>query len=929
MKNIKLFYLIIALSFFSWSTQAQSVGCNCWQPLDTSYHIVPIRHGSTGAPWYRSDDGYTNLITIPFSFCFYGSSVNQIYVNMNGFITWGHGHNTVNGEYDAVPFPTTDADIIAPFWADVDTKPAQGLVWYKQTLTYFIIRWDSVGYYDNGHGSSSGDDNFEVIVSDGTDPIIPNGNNIEFCYGNMQWAVGTASGGTNGFGSTTSSSFDYPAVVGINDYSGGSIQYGLFNTGTSNYFGSSPAWPYDGVYWLDNKQFIMNGCTGNSPPTISGLSGCGVDTMYICEGDTLKVPLDFYSVVNGVTVNSALTPPVISGTSIIYNVSTGQNDTLVVQFIGNSSNIGYNTIGVYGYDNLSPADTNFATFVVKVSPSPAVTISAVSDTICLGNSSVLTAGGGISYLWSTGATAASFTVTPTVTTTYSVAIATASCTKDTEVTVVVEPPVVITIAPANTGICAGSSISLTASGATTYSWLPATGLSCYTCASPNASPTITTIYTITGSANGCSSTLTDTVKVYPLPLITTSPSSDSICVGTAVNLLASGGTTYTWVPSTGLSCTNCSNPVAAPELNTIYDVTGTDANGCSNTATVSIFVSPLPALSVSPDLSICPGRSITINAYGNGSSYTCNPGNSICPYLTVSPTSTEIYTVTMTSGCGDTSASVTVTVNPQPVPLFYADVTTGCAPLCIQFHNTSTIASGSIAAYEWNFGSGDTANSKNPIYCFQHAGVYSIILTTTSDSGCSSTLNMNNMITVYSVPNASFTLSPQPTTMLQPTIQFTNTTTDAYGVAGLTWNFGDATDSTSYSPDPSHTYQDTGYYCAKLFVTNIHGCTDSATNCLVVSPDYCLYIPDAFSPNGDGINDLFAAKGHDVKSFEMYIFDRWGTQVFHSNSINEGWNGEVNNSGNLCQEDAYVYMITVFDTKNQKHTYTGSVNLIK
>src|SRR5580698_10410835 len=130
-KTIFLFSFIIVTNLVSTDSDAQSSNCNCWQPLDSSYHIVPIKHGSTGSPWYRSDDGYTNLITIPFSFCFYGDSVNQIYVNMNGFITWGHGHNTVNGEYDAVPFPTTDADIIAPFWADVDTKPDHGLVWYK------------------------------------------------------------------------------------------------------------------------------------------------------------------------------------------------------------------------------------------------------------------------------------------------------------------------------------------------------------------------------------------------------------------------------------------------------------------------------------------------------------------------------------------------------------------------------------------------------------------------------------------------------------------------------------------------------------------------------------------------------------------------------------------------------------------------------
>ncbi len=111
---------------------------------------------------------------------------------------------------------------------------------------------------------------------------------------------------------------------------------------------------------------------------------------------------------------------------------------------------------------------------------------------------------------------------------------------------------------------------------------------------------------------------------------------------------------------------------------------------------------------------------------------------------------------------------------------------------------------------------------------------------------------------------------------------------------------------------------------------NLHGCTDSAEDCLIIDPIFALYIPDAFTPNNDGINEVFIAKGNDIKTFEMYIFDRWGDAIVPaSNDINNGWAGKVESNGTIFQEDTYVYLINVTDSKNVKHTYLGKVNLIK
>ena len=184
------------------------------------------------------------------------------------------------------------------------------------------------------------------------------------------------------------------------------------------------------------------------------------------------------------------------------------------------------------------------------------------------------------------------------------------------------------------------------------------------------------------------------------------------------------------------------------------------------------------------------------------------------------------------------------------------------------------------------------------------------------------------MIKVYPHPDANFSYTPNPVNILSPTVQFIDQSTGVYPIVEWLWKFGDGSKS-STDQNPSHTYGDTGVYCVNLAVMDIHGCTDTTTKCIDVEPLYTFYIPDAFTPNGDGINDIFQPKGSYIRSYEMYIFDRWGMELFHTNSFYTGWNGEVNNNGLLCQEDTYVFLIYVFDSEGIKHTYTGKINLIR
>ena len=561
----------------------------------------------------------------------------------------------------------------------------------------------------------------------------------------------------------------------------------------------------------------------------------------------------------------------------------------------------------------------------------AATVTSVNPSCATSGSATANPTGGhppYTYQWSNGSTTSSDT--GLIAGNYYVLIWDSTGCKDSlTVTLTNSGAPTVKITPAIDTICQGSSDTLVASGAVTYTWLPATGLSCTTCPNPTASPTITTTYTVTGDSNGCKATAMATVTVLPPPVITIKAVPDTVCVGNPSQLTAKGGISYVWAPSTGLSCTNCANPIATPSVTTTYTVIVTDAHGCTNASSITVYTAAGPTLNVSKNKSICPGQTLTLNAIGTGTTYNWQPGNYSTPNITVSPTVTTTYTVTLADGCGIATAYVTVNVNPAPIPSISADVMAGCAPLCVQFRNRSTISSGGILGYTWNFGNGDTADIKTPVECYYKPGVYTVDMTITSDSGCSATLKVLDMITVYSHPNAAFTTSPNPATMLQPTIEFADQSSDAYGIAYWNWTFGDATDSVRYTQNASHTYADTGTYCARLIITNNKSCADTATNCLIIGPLYTLYIPDAFSPNGDGKNDEFRAYGNDVKTFEMYIFDRWGMQLFHSNDISNGWNGKLKTNGVICQEDTYVYLINVTDSKNEKHSYLGKVNLIK
>jgi hypothetical protein len=225
------------------SNGSRSLGL--YVPLDGTFTQVSFLPDYTGGSGFYSDDGSTAEITLPFTFCFYGTNETSFFINNNGNVSFDGSYST----FTSSGFPVSGFPMLAPFWADVDTRTGLGAVWMKMTASSVTIIWDFVGYYGI-HGDLR--NTFELIFTNGTDPLIGVGNNVAFSFGDMQWTTGDASSGIGGFGGT-------PATVGVNR--GNGVNYALvgrFDKPGNAFDGAGGN--NDGIDYLDNTFYTFDAC---------------------------------------------------------------------------------------------------------------------------------------------------------------------------------------------------------------------------------------------------------------------------------------------------------------------------------------------------------------------------------------------------------------------------------------------------------------------------------------------------------------------------------------------------------------------------------------------------------------------------------------------------------------------------------------------
>ena len=346
--------------------------------------------------------------------------------------------------------------------------------------------------------------------------------------------------------------------------------------------------------------------------------------------------------------------PVVGATSYTWSVpvgstiNSGQGTTSINVTFGNTSG----NISVTA--NNSCGSSLPTILAVIINPNPTVIATAGSPAICNGSSTTIIASGASTYAWMPGnLTGSSVTVAPTTTTSYTVTGTSAGCFNTTTITITVNPLPNVTATSSAASVCTGGSVTLTGGGASTYVWdnnvMDAVSFV----------PTATTTYMVTGTdVNACMNTAMITVTVNPLPVVTATSSAASVCTGGSVTLTGGGASTYTWD-------NNVIDAVSfVSTATTTYMVTGTDLNGCVNTATTTVTVNSLPLVSLGQDLIQCGGTAM-LNAGNMGSTYMWSNA-STTQTITVSASGTYIVVVTDVNGCnGSDTAVVTINSNPS------------------------------------------------------------------------------------------------------------------------------------------------------------------------------------------------------------------------------------------------------------------------
>ncbi|MES2512675.1 MAG: gliding motility-associated C-terminal domain-containing protein [Bacteroidota bacterium] len=415
----------------------------------------------------------------------------------------------------------------------------------------------------------------------------------------------------------------------------------------------------------------------------------------------------------------------------------------------------------------------------------------------------------------------------------------------------------------------------------------------------------------------------------------------TICYGQSTQISASGqnGTpaySYTW--SSGFS--GGGPHTVNPTTTTSYTVTVADTKGCSPTPKV-ITVNVTPQLIVTPTVvTICHGADAvltpTFASAGNGGPYTYAwaPGSATTNTIGIignAPVTavTNTYAVTVNDGCTTPNSTAIFTVNVNPLPVInFTATANGCAPLTVTLTGTSNNA-GDI--FTWSDAAGGT---QNPIVTtLQDSGKHTVTLMVINPvTGCRQDTTKVDYIYVYPRPVANFYADPPAASILDPTIGFINT---SVGASSYHWDFGDpqaiGNTNSSALTNPSHTYGYVGQYAVNLLATSSKGCTDIKKILVDILPDFALYIPNSFTPDGNDVNDIFQPMGVgiDEENYRMDIYDRWGENIFTSNAFRKGWDGTVKGGSKMAEQGVYTYKLMVKDMQGNKHPYVGHVTVIR
>lgn len=717
-------------------------------------------------------------------------------------------------------------------------------------------------------------------------------------------------------------------------------------------FGVTTSTSIVSVTWVGPNGFSLpsgNGSYPNIPVTASG------NYTAIATNTGTNPATNTCSATRSITVRPTPTPAI---TPTI--VCAGQNAILALT--GNSATSTYTWTGPNNYaSNVQNAAINNAQLVnngiytasittngcrgsasasLGVKPNPTVTTSSGGN-FCFGQSFNLSANGATTYNWSGPNAFASISQNPVFFNnvmnfagTYSVIGTANGCTASATAPVTIHPlPNIVGISSGT--VCQNSPLTLSATGGTAYVWNGPNGFYSTTGINNIASAqfSLEGTYTVTGTSSlGCVNSNTLSQPIYTLPIM--SAQGSRACLNDPLYLLSNGASTYAWQGPAGYT-SNQQNPTLFSSsflADGTYTVFGTSSQGCVSTATALCKLYPNPIISYSGITSVCKGDMFKFKASGGvtykwlGTFGVAQEGSEFS-ISSASPSLQLTYTVVGTDGNGcSNSTEVNPLVFQLPTAKVVPSVAGSCPPLCTRFSIIQKPTN--LTSIGWSFSNGNSFNDSLALnQCFNTPGIHNVQLALKDDKGCKGTATQT--VEVYPNPKAEFEFDPLDPNENNNVVTFYDASTNAQ-VAGWNWDFESTGVDTARGNIATHTFPAIGNYFVKLFVRSTNGCVDSIIKKITVSEDMTMYVPNAFTPNGDGTNDTFNVFGVGIKKYNMEIFDRWGNLVFTANDISTGWDGKNRKGGDISAAGVYQYKITMSTTKDGKiKTFTGHVTLLK
>lgn len=744
-----------------------------------------------------------------------------------------------------------------------------------------------------------------------------------------------AGNGVAGFanGSAASAQFDFPLGIGVDStggiyvgdvnnfiirkISGGSVTTFAGTQGTSGYadgpalqaqFNSPSGITFnfgDNAIWVgDEGNELIRRTTLSTIATQTLTLSANNPTLSYCIGDTVTITASPTGLQSYVFKN---------GANIIATNSTGILKTSLLTLGSHSITCTATGAGGSQYATLSST-----VIIINGAPTPATVTPPGPVSLCFGSSTSLTASSGSGYLWSNGLTTQTIQVSSAGS--YSVTVYhNGSCIQySPAIAVNASPQVTATVTPsAPVTACNGDSVLLTASSGSTYLWSNGkTTQSIYVKTQGNYS---VTVY----NAQGCFGTSAPVVVTFnPIPTATISPGGIIMLPqGQSQTLSANTATTYQW--STGAS-TQTINVSAAGT----YWVRIKNTNGCwsmRDTVVVQI-VNSSTILTAQGGTTFCPGDSVVLHSsFTTGNQWFRDNiaigGATLQNYIAKQG---GYYKVKVAQAGGGTITSDSILVTLKTLPTLLSS-------------SSDSVCSGERVQLSVNVSAGATAKWYDAIIGGTLLGsglnylTPPITLSTNyfvelTASGCTNTQRSAVNAFVYTAINPDFTATTPITTGGGFEVQFNSVNGSSYNYE---WDFGDpnSNDNTSALANPSHVYAQQGEYTVMLVAISNMGCSDTTYKTLRVEQETDLFLPNAFTPNNDGLNDVFRLRGTQIESSSMIIVSQWGNIIYRNDDARKGWDGTIN--GKYVENATYTYLVKVKKRDEPETILKGNISLIR